>query len=233
MPTPVEILKMTASLQNDSRQKVYTPAACLPYFNMALRALQEEFELNNIPVTNETSAILNVPQGTDAIAITGTTPGYPADLVEIRQLWESPEGLEQWTPMKRKEFLPHYLEDGVEISQFIIWAWINNEIKLLAANADIDLKLDYTKSIFSTVDDNNIEDELGASFKTIFNYLGFKTAAYCSMFIGENPERAVALNEEANSSLTKALGISIKGSQVMGVRRRPFMQAYKRRGYIA
>jgi len=232
MPTPAEILDMTASLMNDTRKTKFTHKACLPYFNMSLRSLQEEFELNNIPATNEVSAVLNVPSGTDTIAIAGTTPVYPADLVEIRQLWESTEGLNQWIPMRREIFIPHYLENNTQLSQFLIWAWISNEIRLIAANANNDLKLDYIKSIFATIDDNNFDTDLGASFKTIFNYLGFKTAAYCSMFIGENPTRAVALNEEANSSLTKSLGISIKGQQTIGVRRRPFMQAYKRRGVI-
>lgn len=231
MPTPAEILDMSASLQNDTRKALYTHSAQLPYFNMALRALQEEFQLNNIPVTNKVSTPpLTIPLGTTSIAISGTTPTYPSDLVEIRQLWESTTGLDQWVPMSRLQFLPHYLENSAEISQFLIWAWVGNEIRFLAANADIDIKIDYIATIFPTINDNNFDDDIGLTLGNTFNYLGFKTAAYCSAFIGENPERAQALNQEANDSLTKTLGISIKGQQTLGVRRRPFMEGYKRRG---
>lgn len=229
MPTPAEILDMTASLMNDTRQSMYTHKAMLPYFNMSLRALQEEFELNNIPVTDEVSSSLVVLAGVDTIAAIGTTPVYPFDLIEVREMWESQDGLNQWIPMNRVAFLPHYLEDNVPVSQFSTWAWIDNEIRLVAANAIIDLKLNYIKSLFPTITDTNFDNDLGVRFKTIFNYLGFKTAAYCSMFIGENPTRAQALNAEGNDSLVKSLGISIKGQQVLGVRRQPFMAGYKRK----
>lgn len=227
MPTPAEILDMTASLMNDTKKSKFTHKATLPYFNMSLRALQEEFELNNIPATDEVSAAIPVDANISRIAATGTIPVYPSNLIEIRQLWESPRGLNQWTPMDRKDFISHYLENNTQISQFIIWAWIDNEIKLIPADANNDLKLDYIKSLFSTITDFNFDTDLGVKYRTIFNYLGFKTAAYCSMFIGENPTRAVALNDEANSSLVKSLGISIKGQQTIGVRRRPFMAGYR------
>lgn len=230
MPTPSEILSMSASLQNDTRKSVYTDKAQLPYFNMALRALQEEFELNNIPSTDETSAILSVGVGVSRIAITGTVPTYPSNLIEIRNLWESPVGENSWTPVTLKSFLPQNWQGTPPVNQFIVWAWNDNEIKLIAASSPIDLKLEYIKSLFPTIDDSNFDDDLGAKYKNIFNYLGFKTAAYCSAFIGENPDRAMALNGEANVALSRSLGISVKGQQNLGgVRRRPFMESFKMR----
>lgn len=230
MPTPAEILSMSASLQNDTAQTVYTNAAMLPYLNMALRDLQELFELYNIPVTNATSAVINCPTGTTTISF-GGSPTLPGDLIEIQQLWESNEGANQWTPLTKKEFLPHYLE-GAPTNMFIVWAWIGNQIKFLPSNQDRDIKIDYITSLFGTILIGSINTELGVKLKNIFSYLGYRTAALCSMFIGENPERASALSSQADSALSKSLGISIKGGQAIGVRRRPYRQNYKQRGII-
>lgn len=228
MPKPNEIIDMVASLQNDTAQTVYTDAAVLPYFNMALRDLQEEFELNNIPVTNEVSSSLNVPLNTTVIAFTSTTPTLPSNLIEIQRVWESDEGQNVWTPMFKREFIPHYIE-GVNVTKFGIWAWMDNEIHLPSSIQDNDLKLDYTKSIFSTIAIAAIDTEMGIKFQNVFSYLGYRTAALCSLFIGENETRAMALQGEAGQALYKSMGISVKGKQSIMVRRRPFRASYKGR----
>lgn len=231
MPTPAEIIStMVSPLQNDTAQQEYTNEAVLPYFNMALRDLQEQFELNNIPVTNETSAIINIPAGTVSISFVGS-PQLPTDLIEIQQLWESQEGAEQYTPMKKREFLPRYLE-GSTSNKLMFWAWMSNEIRFLASNQDNDIKIDYIKSLFNTIVIADINVELGTKYKNVFSYLGYKTAALCSMFIGENESRATVLAAQANSALETSMGISVKGGQAIGVKRRPYRQAYKRRGII-
>lgn len=230
MPTPAEILGMAASLQNDTAQQIYTNAAMLPYLNMALRDLQELFELYNIPSTNVTSAVINAPAGTTTVSF-GGSPALPSDLIDIQELWQSNEGQNQWINMVRKEFLPHYLE-GAPTNYFLVWAWIGNEIKLLPSTSDLDLKLDYIKSIFNTITMATVDTELGAKYKNIISYLGYRTAALCSIYIGENPERANSLSGEAGQSLSKSLGISIKGGQEIGVRRRPYRQSWKSRGII-
>lgn len=226
MPTPAQIIKSVAALQNDAPQDVYTNLACLPYLNMAMRALQEEFELNNIPSTEHSSVSLEVAAGVHSIGF-NTTPALPSDLIEIQQIWESASGTDTWTPMGRVDFLPHYLENGTTINQFLIWAWLDQHIELIAANADNDLKLDYIKSIFVEVTAGNLEVNL-----PIINcqtYLEFKTAAMCSMFIGENETRAIALENQAIQALERSLGISVKGKQAISFRRRPFRSAWKSR----
>ena len=56
MPKPSEIVSSVASLMNDTAQTLYTNAAVLPYLNLALDDLQEIFQHNNVPVTNEMTA---------------------------------------------------------------------------------------------------------------------------------------------------------------------------------
>ena len=228
MPTPSAIIDMVASLQNDTAQTVYTDAACLPYLNIALDELQEQFELYNIPSTNDTSAILNVLLGTSVISFT-SSPALPSDLIEIQQLWESPEGENKWIPMTKKEFLPHNLESGQTISQFLIWAWVEQNIKLIAANADIDLKIDYIKSLFATP---ILIGAVGTDLPIINSksYLGYRTAALCAHFIGENKSRSDELNIFAIQALDRVLGIGTKGRQSITTRRRPFMSGYRTRG---
>lgn len=229
MPTPNNIITTVAALMNDAAQSEYTNANCLPFFNLALDELQEIFELNNIPVTNSTSSpAIVVPAGVVSIS-PSTTPALPADLIEIQQLWESPIGLDQWTPMDKREFLPHYLEDGVPISQFLIWAWEQGAIKLLPSNQINDLKIDYVARMFNTpivIGAINVD----LPFTNVKTYLEYKTAALCAMFIGENESRAMALDSLTGTALSRALGIPIKGMQSIVTRRLPFRYSYRHRG---
>jgi hypothetical protein len=228
MPKPSEIITTVASLMNDSAQSLYTNAVCLPYLNLALDELQELFELNGIPVTNETSAAITIKSGVSELGF-DTTPALPSDLIEIQQLWESGTGLNQWTPMIKKESIPHYLEDGTTISMFLIWAWEDDRIKLIAADQDNDLKIDYTRSIFKTpilIKDINVN----LPFTNVKTYLEYKTGALCALFIAENESRALALDSLTGTALSRALGIPIKGMQSITTRRRPFRHSFKHRG---
>lgn len=228
MPRPSDIITTTAGLMNDSSQSLYTNTVCLPFLNLALDELQEIYELNGLPITNETSAAITIKAGVSKIGF-DTTPALPSDLVEIQQLWESGTGLNQWTPMIKKETIPHYLEDGTTISMFLIWCLEGGRVQLVAANQDNDLKIDYTSSVFKTpiqIKDINVN----LPFTNIKTYLEYKTAALMAMFIAENESRAVALDTLSGTALSRALGIPVKGMQSVVTRRRPFRHSFKHRG---
>lgn len=225
---PSDIITTVANLMNDSQQSVYTNTVCLPFLNLALDELQELYELNGIPTTNNTSAAITIKAGVNRLGF-DTTPALPSDLIEIQEVWESPSGLNKWSEVIKKEFIPHYLEDNTTISQFLIYEWKHGRINLVAANSDNDLKLDYTASIFNTpilIKDINV----GLPFTNIKTYLEFKSGALCAMFIAENESRALALDSLTGSALSRALGIPIKGMQSIITRRRPFRSSFKRRG---
>lgn len=229
MPKPSAIITTVASLMNDTAQTKYTNAAVLPYFNLALNILQEIFELNGIPVTHKTSpAVITIKAGVDKIGF-DTTPALPSDLIEIEQLWESTFGLNQWIPMVKKDFLPHVLQNNTTISQFLIYAWKDEHLEFIAANADIDIKIDYVGSIFKTPI-KIVNVDVNIPIVNIETYLDFETAALCAMFIAENETRAMVLNGQAGEALSRALGIPVKGMQSIFTRRRPFRSAFKRRG---
>jgi len=228
MPKPSAIIATVAGLMNDSEQSIYDNEACLPMLNLALNELQELYELNDIPATHDTSAAITVKAGVNSIGF-DTTPSLPSNLIEIQQLWESTSGLNQWTPINKRDSLPHYLEDNSTISMFLLWAWEHGRITLLAANVDMDLKIDYIGSLFNTpihIKDINVN----LPFTNVETYLDYKTAALCAMFIAENESRATALDSLAGTALTRALGIPVKGMQSVVTRRRPFRSSFKRRG---
>lgn len=230
MPTPSTVMTMAAALMNDTARVTYTDAVQLPYFDIALRDLDEIFQLNNIPVTNQVSAILTpLTAGTTVVSFS-SSPALPSDLVEIQQLYERSTGIIPWIPMDRVEFLPLGREDQ-NITQFLIWAWIDQEIRLIEATASIDLKMDYIQAIFTTPTDiANIDVDIPVI--NITQYLGFHTASLCSMFIGSNETRAKTLENQAQQALDRELGIPIKGRQAITTRRQPFMGSYRRRGYV-
>ncbi len=223
-------MNMVAALMNDTLRATYTNSVQLPYFDIALRDLEEIFELNNIPVTNQVSAILTpLVAGTTVVSFT-TTPALPSDLIEIQQLYERATGVIPWIPMTRREFIPLSREDQ-QITQFLVWAWVDQEIRLISSTASNDLKMNYIQSIFTTPTD--IADvDIDIPVINIHQYLGFHTASLCSMFIGSNETRAALLESQAQAALERELGIPIKGRQAITTRRQPFMGSYRRRGYM-
>ena len=222
-----------ASLMNDTAKTVYTYTAVLPYLQMALDKLQENFEINNIPVTSDTSAAITVNAGTTSInpvdgVGAGAAPNYPTDLVEIRGLYERLSGTsDPYILVTKLEYLPHDL-DVIPTGSLIYWAWEKQRIVFPAATANRQVKLDYIAKIFP----NLIDQDTTIGIINAKTYLQYKTAALCSRFIGANPSRANDLDVEARDSLDLSLGISVKGKQSHPVRKRPFRNSYTRRSSI-
>ena len=223
-------MNAAASLMNDTARTVYTYADQVPYLNIALNELQEWFEQNEIPVVDTVTANpINVPAGTDEIAfnVGPALPELPDDFIEPQIVWESPEGAETYTKVTRVDFLPRYME-GVEISQFLVYVWQSQKIKFMPANADIDIKFDYIRNLFTpATDENSVINVINAQ-----SFLTYRTAALIAEFIGENKTRADELNVFAGLAMDRAVSIGTKGRQGIVTRRRPFRQSYKRRSYM-
>jgi hypothetical protein len=222
----------SASLMNDTAKTVYTYDAQMPYLNMALKELEEHFQLNNIPVTNQTATEITVPVGTTSIGPfdgvgAGVTPTYPQDLVEIQGIYERLSGTtDPFIPLVKREFLPHPIDDlPTESLQY--WTWQNQRIKLVGATTEREVKIDYIASIFSEV--QNQAAVIGVM--NVSTFLFYRTAGLCTQFIGENQSRATELNGFAIMALDRVTGIGIKAKQSITTRRKPFMAAYKRRSF--
>lgn len=224
-----EVMDMAASLMNDTAKSTYTYTVQLPYLNMALRELQEAFQLNNVPVTNETPVTgITVPIGTKSInPIEEAAPNYPADLVEIRGVYERLSGsTDPYIPLTKRDFLPHAIDD-LPTDSLMYWIWEHQRIKFIGATTARDVKLDYIRTLFPKIINPN--QKLGVI--NALTYLGYKTAALCTEFVGENKTRADALNVQAMLGIDRALGIESKARQNIVTRRKPFMASYKRRSF--
>jgi hypothetical protein len=226
MPKPSSIIVTAAALMNDAAQTLYDNTVCIPFVNMALMELQETFELNDIPLSNETSVPITMKAGKYLLGH-DTNPALPSDLIEIKQLWESQSGQDNWTPMTKFEYLPHTLENGQTISQFLLWVLLKDRITLIPANQDIDIKIDYISSIFVKITSLNVEVDM--PYVNVESYLQYKTAALLAMFIAENETRSMALDSLAGTALNRSMGVKVKGMQEIVTRRRPFRAAFKSR----
>jgi hypothetical protein len=196
---------------NDTLRTSYTYDAQMPYLNMALAELQEHFQLNNIPITDETSAIITIPIGATEISAfdgigSGIEPTYPQDLVEIQSIDEMVIGTN--SP-----------------SCQLNWVWESQKIKFAISTLVREVRINYIKAIFPRV--TNHAAVIGVINAETF--LFYRTAALCSQFIGENKSRADELNSFALMALDRVTGIGTKAKQSQTTRRRPLRAAYKRR----
>jgi hypothetical protein len=219
-----DVMDRAAVLLNDAAKTDWTYDRQLPYVQIALDELQEEFEQNNVAATNETSAAILIPAGITDLGY-HTTPKLPNNLIEVQQFWEQQtQGSSGYIPMTKVEFLPHYLEDQLT-TNLVYWAMIDGEVKFLGATNDVQVKMDYVASLFPRVVTKD-------TIITVINtktFLSYRTAALGSEFTGENPTRAKSLNDDAIIALGRALGIPTKSMQSVSTRRRPFRAAYRAR----
>ena len=226
--TVQQVINFASARLNDANQQLYTNAVQLPFVNIALAELQEIYQANNIPVTDQTSAIIEVdaaPSGIVSVVFDDSilTPTVlPTDLEEIKVAWESPRDLNQWTMMTRLDFLPQY-QIGAQINQFVYYQWATNALKVLAANADNDIKLDYIRSLFVEITD--VTDDL--LVQNSLSFLGNRVASLVASDIEENVERSQRLYGDALGGLDRALTIPTKGRQRITIRRRPFRAGFK------
>lgn len=220
----------SAALMNDPAKTDYTYLSQLPYLNMAIDELVESLEESNSSPTNNTSAILTVPVGSNKITPieNPVAPHYPADLVEIQEVSERMAGdiNSSFIPLGRRDFLQAY----VASNSLLFWCWEDQIIKFnpngALSNRDVQIK--YVRmAVNQAVDENSIIGTINAR-----SYLSFKTAALCAQFIGENPTRAQILNTQAENSLDRIANINNKGRQQTMTRHRPFRAGFKARGGI-
>lgn len=210
------------ALLNDQDAQIYTNTNLLQYLKTAFRELREYLSESNIPVTNKTDTVLSIPASTTQITFV-STPALPQDLVEIQRIWFRTEDTNPWFPLTRREFIPPQLE-GIEYSEFMYWAWVDNKLKLLPSNEVLDLKLEYIQQLTEPADENSTLGIINGQ-----TFLEYRVASLASRYMMENVERAQDLDANAQLSLDRAVNIENKARQSIYVRRRPFRAGWKSR----
>ena len=199
---------------------------------MAFDELIENLQEANVPVTDLTSQVILLPVGSSVIydntAGPGFTPTYPEDLIEIQQVSERLAGTnDSFVPLVRRDFR----EASPAGQSLLYWTFQNGYIMFnpSGANTPREIQLKYICDIFAgkLTDENSPIGIINS-----ISYLSYKTASLCAHFIGENESRAAVLDEKAEKSLERMIGISNKGKQQIMTRHRPFRSGYKSRGWI-
>lgn len=225
-----EVMDASAALLNDVSKTHYTYIIQIPYLNVALKELQEYFEQNSVPVTDQQSAVKTLVAGTTELAFDTDPPTVgavvlPNDLVEIQKVWQRTSGIDPYVPCGKLDGLP-LNQAGIETSQFLGYVWESQIMKFLPANVDIDLKLEYIRELFGTITDSDDPINVINSASFLIN----RTGALVAEYVEENESRATKLNATAGIALDRSLGISAKGRQSMVTRRKGFRAGFKRRG---
>jgi hypothetical protein len=224
-----EVMDRAAALMNDPARTDYTYTAQLPYLNMAIDELVESLEESNASPTNQTSAAITVPVGSFKLTPVedSITPHYPYDLIEIQEVGERTSGTtDAYLPLGRKDFVTAVPSS----TSLLFWCWEDQNIKFNPNGATTirEVQLKYVRqAIQQASNEASLIGTIGSR-----SYLSYKTAALCSMFIGENETRAGVLETQAEKAIERMLGIGNKGRQQTITRRRPFRASYKSRGWL-
>lgn len=204
-----EVMDLAAAALNDVNKTVYDYDTQLPYLKMALQELSELFELNSLPVTEQSSAPIIIPTGTTSLKFNVNGPvRLPDNLIEIQQILAR-------TPNSTGWFL---LNRGA-------WSWSNNILEFQPLFNYNEIKIEYIGSLFPKY----IRADTIIPVQNAQGYLSYKTAELISDMIEHNDARAQSNGARAEMSLDRIQGITIKSKQSIMARRRPFRAGYKSR----
>ena len=208
-----EVMDGSAALLNDSSKELFSYAVQLPYLKIALEQIVLELSALDIDTVKEESPVLTLLAGTTEITPTSVPP-LPLDLRTPKKLEERASGSNLFYPMVLGT-LP-----DIELSSTLgYWDFRENEIKLLGANADVDVKIYYDKDlgVISSELSLIVDDRLK-------NPLSYYTAALCARYIGENYQRYNDLLREFQAPMNNYIALTVGQNQATPVRRRGFRE---------
>ncbi len=203
------ITESRALLNATAATNMFTEAQLLPLFKKAYDELQDLLQLADIPVIWEDTVV-------NPVAIGVTTLTLPSNFFSPIELHEKDVGQtdDNYTLMQRVMWLP----DAISAPTLTWWEYREQAINFIAATSARVVRLRYYKAL-PTITAGG--DTVGVNNAKTF--LASRTAALAAFTIGEDNERAAALQEDANLSLDRIKRLSVKNSQELRTRRRPFM----------
>lgn len=208
--TVTDVIDESRALLNaTAATNLFTETQLLPLFKKAYDELQDLLQLADVPVIWEASVVTPV-----AIGI--TTLVLPADFYNPIELHEKDVGQtdDNYFLMQRVMWLP----DAIPSNMLTWWEYREQAINFLAATAARTVRLRYYKALPTIT--------VGADVVAVNNaktFLASRTAALAAFTIGEDNERASALQSDADSALDRIKRLSVRNSQELRTRRRPFM----------
>lgn len=209
MATVSAIHTTIRALLNDAGNTLFTDDALLPFTKKAYQEMQDELTANGISDTvEETDAVISVTAGTKTLTL-------PNDFLQPLTLWERGVGEPDTAlvEMIEKPIPPDYEQTSV----LGIWEFREEQVKFGGATADRAVKMKYIKFSAQITDVNSTIPILNCE-----TFIAARTAAIAAFVIGGNPERAEALNQDADKALKRVVNIAVKRNQSQPTRRIPF-----------
>lgn len=238
------VLESARSHLNDELGLNWPDPKLFPKLQEAHRELQSSLILAGIPTIDNTSRVIVVPafldQDNDLNLSTGVdssgdpfimvddgfgnlvlnpsrTINFPTDIVEPIELFERPVGYlrSDFVSMTQVDFLPDF-----EKSTYLrYWAWNGENILLLGALNDVQVKLHYRRQLQVPV---NNSDTIGVTLGESF--LSYKTAllALQSADFNTNVKTLSYLESQADKFLSKVIRTNVKQMQNNPVKRIPY-----------
>ena len=203
-------LSEAQALLNDPSGSVYTNTKCMPFLRRAYEELQNNLQLNDVPIVLDRSAAINVTAG--VLTVPATTL---ANMILPIWLEERTPGDSEidWSPMTPMIWEPN----RAQVDFLGVWVWREETIYLLGSTAAREVRVTYLKSLPTLVDQESIVYVSNAN-----NFLASKTAASMARMIKKDFKLAEILDLEAGRALSLLISLSSKGRQLLPVRRLPF-----------
>lgn len=206
MPLASAIMDEAASLLNDTAKEKYSYIVQLPYLKSAWNKLQLRLQEAGIDVAKETSAVIDVAL---TIANTGTIT-LPNDFLQPIDVSERQDGSSAlFQEVKEIDTIP----EMDQLDNIIYWTWREETLEINAPKTNREVKLHYWKSLNPATSSSSNLNVINS-----LEYLANKTASLCAFFVGENPSRGVALNNEATEAIDILINLEVKRKQSLPVR---------------
>lgn len=204
---------------NDVNSDLYTDTALIPLVSTAYDELAQELELNEADNTEEISSPITVTTGSVTLTL-------PSNFVKAIKLEERAVGGgdDDWIEMKELEWEPSKSKSA----ELKFWVSREDEVKLLGATTDREVRLFYFKSL-TPITTNAITIPIINSKR----FLALKTAALAAKFIGMNMILGNDLELQAAIALNKLVGNNIKTRQARPVKRQPARKRTLRQYYVS
>lgn len=204
-----EVMDLAAAALNDIDKTTYDYDTQIPYLKLALQELQELFELNALPVTEQSSGNIPIAAQTTELSFNVSGARLPDNLIEIQGIWEWMGTY--WNPAARGN-----------------WIWKNNKLVFFTPYTNTEIRIDYIGALFPKY----IRADTILPVQNAVGYLAYKTAELISDMVEHNDARAQTNGGRAMASLDRITGITVKAKQTIMARRRPFRAGYRRHGAL-
>lgn len=209
------VMAESAALLNDVSQTYFTNTVLLPFLSKANDELGLKLAENNISIVRKESSRFDIAAGIVTITL-------PADFLLPLYLEEKSDGADdsEYVRMTQLSDDPRTQEQ----SYLNYWWFKNGVVSFVAALQARDLMLHYQKMLTAMSSASSV-----INFDSTKTFLASRTAELAAGFLGENPDRAAVLHNDAEIALDVIVNLLVKNQQSIGVRRRAYRSGVKRR----